>query len=120
MSKKGVKNYERDLSQQELQLLETQNTMMQSGIDIAQQAEDRSQAQYQDWQDSYRPVETGMIPRGATRETGYRTPQPQMGGKGQGGQPQPTQPRPRPQSQQQSQLFNPTQGMAGSLGTRRK
>jgi len=127
MGGKTTKNYERQLSQQELQLLETQNQMMQQGIDIAQTAENRSESQYQDWQDTYRPVETGMIPRGATRETGYRRPQPQMGnrmgGKGQGGQaqnPQAQQPQGRPQTQQPSQLFDPNQGMAGSLGTRRK
>jgi len=75
MSKKGTSNYERELSQQELSLLETQNQMMQQGVNIAQTAEDRSQKHDQQWQNTYLPIETGMIPRGATRETGYRVPQ---------------------------------------------
>jgi len=75
MSKKGTTNYERELSQQELELLETQNQMMQQSVNIAQQAEDRSQDQYRQWQATYEPIETGMIPQGATRETGYYAPQ---------------------------------------------
>jgi len=75
MGSKGTKNYERELSPEELQLFQTQNEMMQAGIGIAQQAEDRSQNQYQQWQATYEPIETGLIPQGATRETGYYSPQ---------------------------------------------
>jgi len=74
MSKKGTTSYERELSQQELDLLETQNQMMQQGGDIAQTAEDRSIDQYRQCQKTYEPIETGLIPQGATRETGYYAP----------------------------------------------
>lgn len=77
MGKKGgssVQNYERPLSQQELQLLETQNQMLNAGIGIAQEQEARSADQYRQWQDTYEPIETGIIPRGATRANGYYSP----------------------------------------------
>lgn len=78
MGKKGgtsVQNYERPLSQQELTLLETQNQMLNAGIGIAQEQEARSADQYGQWQDTYEPIETGIIPRGATRANGYYSPQ---------------------------------------------
>jgi len=78
MGSKGggtVQNYERQLSQQELDLLETQNEMLNAGIGIAQEQENRSADQYQQWQNTYEPIETGIIPLGATRENGYYSPE---------------------------------------------
>lgn len=76
MGKKGSKttNIERPQSAQELRLLETQNQQLQAGIDIAKQQDDRAQEQYQNWQNAYQPIETGMIMQGATRENGYSDP----------------------------------------------
>lgn len=83
MSKKSPSYHERELSQQELDLLETQNQMMQQGVDIAQQAENRSQDQYNQWRNTYEPIETGMIPNDSDRSTGfYSRSQPYSSGKG--------------------------------------
>lgn len=74
MGKKGSNKTtyeERPLSAQELRLLETQNQMMQQGVNIAQQQEDRSQQMYGDWKNNYQGIETGEISPTATRENGY-------------------------------------------------
>lgn len=70
-SKGTTKNYERELSPQELQLLETQNQMMQQGINIAQQQDDRSQSMYSDWKNNYQGIETGEMSPTANRANGY-------------------------------------------------
>lgn len=74
MGSKGgtsVQNYERELSAEELQLLETQNTMLNAGIGIAEEQEARSADQYAQWQSTYEPIETGLMGEGATRASGY-------------------------------------------------
>ena len=78
MGKKGggeVKNYQRPLSPQELRLLETQNQMRRSGIAVSNDQEKRSMDQYRQWQQTYQPIETGLFKPGATRATGYYTPE---------------------------------------------
>lgn len=75
MGKKGNNvTQERPQSAQELGLMETQNQQLAAGIAIAREQEDRSREQYQNWQSSYEPMETGMIKQGATRENGYSDP----------------------------------------------
>lgn len=74
MGKKGSSKtvyQERPQSAQELRLLETQNQMMQQGINIGQQQEDRSQAMYEDWKNNYQGIETGQIRGNAERANGY-------------------------------------------------
>lgn len=75
MGKKGKNTttyQERPQSAQELKLLETQNQMTQAGIGIAREQEDRSQAQYDQWKDTYLPLETGAMAAGANRGNGYQ------------------------------------------------
>ncbi len=74
MGKKGDNKttYEqRPLSSQELQLLQTQNKMMEAGIGVAQQQEDRSNAIYNDWKNNYLGIETGAISPTANRANGF-------------------------------------------------
>ena len=68
MGKKSTTNVERPQSAQELQLLETQNQMMQSGIAVAQDQEARSAEQHKIWKDNYLPVE---VPIGKVNQKAY-------------------------------------------------
>ena len=61
MSKKGNPTpQERPLSQQELELLQTQNEQMQKGIAVAENQEARANEQNQIWKDNYLPLEVQM------------------------------------------------------------
>jgi len=63
---------EREQSPDELRLLQTQNAALESGIAIAQEQEARARQTQDIWMETYLPIETGMISKNATRETGYQ------------------------------------------------
>lgn len=74
MGKKGKNTttyQERPLSTQELKLFDTQNRMMEKGIDIAQQQEDRAERMHDDWVNNFRGIETGEMSMTANRANGY-------------------------------------------------
>lgn len=67
----STNNYERELSAQELQLLDTQNQQLEKGIAVAEQQEARAAEQYNNWQNTYQGIETGLIPQDGNRDNGF-------------------------------------------------